>query len=264
MSGSLRARVIRWPSADAPRIGDVDARVYTASLLATDAEMKRAVKMLSPAERDRLASHTNAVVARRFAIGRGIVREMLGAVLDVAPGMVQLRDGLHGKPALARDSSPRSLWFSIAHCDDLLLVALSRTADVGVDVERTRSIESWQRVADRVLDPKERAQLDRAVEHGEDAGSVFLRHWCRVEAELKAIGSGIHGLEAHRAGQRPIGLRLADLRDLPLPPALANGPTRYQAAVALCTPSGDSARLTTPAASQHASPAARPARTSTP
>lgn len=264
MSKSLRVHVLRWPTADAARVGDGDARVYTASLLAGDAAIARAVETLSPAELSRFESHTNAIVARRFAVGRALLRQMLGAVLGVSPDAVQLREGVHGKPALARGSANKPLWFSVAHCDELLLVALSRTADVGVDVERTRAIECWERVADRVLDPRERAQVDRAVEQGEDAGVAFLRHWCRVEAELKAIGCGIHGLEAHRAGKRPAGLRIADLGELPLPPGLAGLPARYQAAVALCSPGGATACQTAPAASQHTTPADTPARASTP
>ena len=162
------------------------------------------------------------------------------------------------------------LWFSVAHCDDLLLVALSREGEVGVDVERTRSIDCWERVADRTLAPDERADLLRAVERGDDPGRVFLRHWCRVEAELKAIGCGIAGLEAHLAGTRPRGLRLADLPELPLPPCVANGGMRYQAAVALCAPVSISAlddeimRQATLEMPKVDSPVMSPARASTP
>ena len=263
MSRSLRTRVMRWPSADAARIGDADVKIYTASLFADSAQLRGAVATLSPAERERFASHSNEVVARRFAVGRAILREILGALLSMPPSSVRLVEGPYGKPALGVGISKAPLWFSVAHCDDLLLVAVSREGDVGVDVERTRAIDCWERVADRTLAPAERAQLLRSVERGEEADRVFLRHWCRVEAELKAIGCGIHGIEAHRAGKRPDGLRIADLLNLPLPPALAAGATRYQAAVALCAPS-ESARQTLRAASQQTSPSAAPARASTP
>lgn len=263
MSHSLRARVMRWPSADAARIGDADVKVYTASLLADDALLDRAVGMLSTLERQRFSGYSNGVVARRFAVGRAMLREMLGALQGTLPNMVRLAEGEFGKPALLRVSGTLPLWFSVAHCDDLLLVALSRVGEVGVDVERTRAIDSWERVADRTLAPSERAQLVRAVERGEDADQVFLRHWCRVEAELKAIGRGIHGLEAHRAGERPAGLRVADLTKLPLPSELAASGARYQAAVALCSPSG-SVRQAARAANQQSAPTAAPARASTP
>lgn len=264
MSGGLRIRVARWDAPDRPLVTDADVLVFSASLLASDAEVRETMAFLSRDERDRFAEHTNAVVARRFAIGRRVVREVLGRALGVEAAAVQIRSGLHGKPALARDTSPRPLWFSVAHCDDLLLVALSRLGDVGVDVERARSIEQWERVADRVLDRAERMQLQCAVDAGEDAGVVFLRHWCRVEAELKAIGCGIHGLEAHRAGKRPLGLALADLHDIPLPVELADVAVRYQAALALCAPGGEMARQSVSAAVHDTPATTMPARTSTP
>lgn len=260
----IRHAALCWPSAGLPaRLAAEDAVVCTASLLGGAGELERALEPLSPAERDRHESYANAVVARRFAIGRATLRAILGDVLAMAPGRIPLVEGLHGKPALARGASPCPLWFSVAHSEDLVVVALSRTADVGIDVERQRAIEQWERVAGRVLDPAERAQLRRAVDAGEEAGTAFLRHWCRVEAELKAIGCGIAGLEEHRAGRRPMGLRVAELNDLPLPPAIAATGVRYQAALALCAPEAERTRQSALASSQAATPSPAPAREST-
>ena len=264
VSGSIRLSVLGWPVADvSAHLASHDAVVCTTTLLVSDAELARAVTQLSVDERAHQLTYSNAVVARRFVMGRAMLREILGCALGVAPERIPLVEGLHGKPALARGATARPLWFSVAHCEDLLLVALSRTAEVGVDVERARSIEQWQRVADRVLDPAERAQLRRAVDAGEEPGTAFLRQWCRVEAELKAIGCGIAGLEGHRAGKRPLGLRLADLADLPLPAAAAASGMRYQAAVALCAPGVENARQSALASPQAARPTIAPARTST-
>ena len=264
MTHALRTRLMRWPSADAARVGDVDVKVYVASLLADDHRLEHAVGVLSPAERDRFNSYSNGVVSRRFAMGRAILREILGALSSIPPSAVRIVDGTYGKPALAPGEGKSSLWFSVAHCDDLLLVAVSRSGDVGVDVERMRSIDCWERVADRTLAPAERARLVRDVERGEAADEVFLRYWCRVEAELKAIGCGIQGIEAHRAGERPAGLRVADLRDLPLPRDLETIASRYQAAVALCDPATPSARHSTRATNQQSSPSRPPTKASTP
>jgi 4'-phosphopantetheinyl transferase len=240
-----------------------DALIVSASLLATGPELARTLAILSDEERDRYESYTNSVVARRFVMARGTLREILATLLGIDPRGVPLREGLHGKPVLARDASPRPLWFSVAHCEDLALIAVSRTSDVGVDVERSRCIEHWERMADRVLDRAECAQLRNAVEGGEDAGTAFLRHWCRVEAELKAIGCGIEGLEAHRAGRRPLGLRVTDLRNFPLPVDIAATGVRYQAALALCAPGVERARHTAVAANQLATPTIAPTREST-
>ena len=267
MSGAIRLAIHRWPVADASlSLADRDVVIFSASLLADGAQVECARRALSPDEQLRFASFTNVVVARRFAVARQTLREILGAVLTLPPSAVPIRHGLHGKPALARGVGPRHVWFSVAHCEDLALIALSRSADVGIDLERSRAIEQWERVADRVLDPVELAQLRHAVEAGSDAGPTFLRHWCRVEAELKAIGCGIAGLEAHRAGKRPLGFRWADLGPLPLPPDVeASGAgARYQAAVALCAPGVESARHAAMAASHEIAPTINPASASTP
>lgn len=264
MTHSLRTRVMRWPSADAARIGEVDAKVYTASLLADEEGIERAVELLSPVERDRFSRYSNGVVARRFAVGRSIVREILGALRSQPASAVRIVDGVHGKPLLGSKCESAPLSFSVAHCDDLLLVAVSRRGEVGVDVERIRSIDSWERVAERTFAPAECAQLVRAVQRGGAADGLFLRQWCRLEAQLKAIGCGINGIDAHRAGQLPSGLRVADLKTLVLPPDLAALPSRYLGAVALFAAGDSSARQTTRAASQQPVPTSAPTRASTP
>lgn len=253
-----------WPVPDvATRLLAADVVLCTVGLEASDDVLHDAIDTLSSEDRVRFASFTHDVVARRYAIGRAALRAMLGQVIGVAPALVPIRDGLHGKPHLAREASPFPLWFSLAHSDELCVIALSRVAEVGVDLERSRAVEQWARVAARVFDPRERAELAIAVEQGEEPGKAFLRHWCRVEAELKAIGCGIAGLDAHREGHRPAGLRITDLRRIPLPASLERSGVRFQGAVALCTPAGESARHTSVAAPQHATPTATPASAST-
>jgi 4'-phosphopantetheinyl transferase len=264
MSGAVTTSIVSWPVADvSARLATHDAVICVGALLATEEELSRAVQVLAPQERARFESYTNDVVARRYAMGRALLREIVGCAIGAAPKELPIREGVHGKPALGREASVRPLWFSVAHCEDLVAVALSRTSDVGIDLERARAIEQWERVADRVLAASELTQLRIAVERGEDAGSAFLRQWCRVEAELKAIGCGIVGLDDHRAGKRPLGLRVMDLPALPVPAMLGAGGARFQGALALCAPGLDSARQIALDAAQAARPTATPARAST-
>jgi 4'-phosphopantetheinyl transferase len=260
---TVRVAVARWPE-ERIQVGDVEALVYVSSLRDAGGHLQTAIETLSRVERERHALYANEIVARRYAIGRSTTRAILGHHLGMDPASIPLRHEPQGKPVLAeRDASAARLWFSVAHSDDIQLVALSATCDVGVDVERSRAIEHWERVADRVLDPLERRQLAQSVEAGEDAGAAFLRLWCRVEAELKAIGCGIQGLEAHRAGVRPAGYRVRDLHALPLPSDLAAAGRQYQAAVALCAPRTESLRASHAAAAQQRMPAISPATAST-
>jgi phosphopantetheinyl transferase len=171
-------------------------------------------------------------------------------------------------PAVANDQARLRFFISCEHTEEELetavqqLVAVTRIGDVGIDVERVRPIERWARVADRVFAPAERAALGREVESGEEPSAVFFRHWCRGEAELKAIGCGISGLGAHRDGWHPAGLKVVELSAIPLPNALADEGVRYQGAVAVCTPR-DAARQSAAETSQLRPPRNTPTSAST-
>lgn len=234
---TLRVGFVVWPhDALGTLIPASDVVVCSTSLVADRDAVTRALTVLDLRERERFERYENADVARRFAIGRLRLREMLGALLGVAPVAVPIQIGLHGKPALSRAAQSSGLRFSVAHCEELLLVALTRLGDVGIDVERVRPIERWARVADRVFCPGDRAAIGSQIAGGDEPSSVFFRFWCRGEAELKAIGCGISGLNAHRDGWHPAGLRVAELPEISLPPGFGAESARYQAAVAVCAP----------------------------
>lgn len=251
---SLRVGFVVWPHDTLTTVlAACDVLVCSASLAADRDAVTRALTVLDLAERERFEQYENADVARRFAIGRLRLREMLAALLGTAAVAVPIQIGLHGKPALARAAQSSGLRFSVAHCEELLLVALTRIGDVGIDVERVRPIERWARVADRVFGPGDREAIGREIAGGDEPSSVFFRFWCRGEAELKAIGCGISGLNAHRDGWHPAGLRVAELAEVPLPAGLAAEGARYQAAVAVCTPR-DASVSRTPAETAQARP----------
>jgi 4'-phosphopantetheinyl transferase len=260
---TLRIGYSVWPHASIRALLDrFDVLVCSASLVAEPALVADALGVLAPIERERFERYENSDVARRFAIARLRLRELLGALLGLPAATVPIQLGLHGKPALSHGVHAGGLRFSVAHCEELLLIAVTRLGDVGVDVERVRPIERWARVADRVFGPGDRAALGREVAAGEDPSAVFFRYWCRGEAELKAIGCGITGLGAHRDGWHPAGLRVVELPAIPLPNALAEEGARYQGAVAVCAPR-DAARQSATETSQPRPPRNTPTSAST-
>ncbi len=190
--------------------------------------------VLNEAELARHRSFASAPLASRFAATRIALRRLLGSLLDLPPGNVEIHIGPNGKPMLAE---PASVWFNVAHTDNLSLIALSRSNEVGVDIERIRPIAMWEQVADRVLDDSERASLRESVAAGSDPSDALLVQWCRLEAELKAMGVGL-GSHHTRSAVRATGtLRVVDLNELPLPADDTNATaSRYRAAVALWSP----------------------------
>lgn len=136
---------------------------------------------LSADERERAGRFIGADKRQQFIAGRGLLRKLLGTYLGLPPAQVQLSTQGHGKPALA--DAP-ALSFNLSHTDGLLLIALARGMDIGVDVERVRPVESAPSLASRYFSARECA----AMEAGPQG---FLRLWTCRESVVKAFGSGI-------------------------------------------------------------------------
>jgi hypothetical protein len=171
------------------------------------------------------------VPGERHAI-HAVVRQILSdALTSTAPDLAYTPTG---KPYLAGHNPLHPLKFNLSHCGDVLIVALSLTSEVGVDVERVRAIPEWRRIAGRIFDPATREQLFTEIAVGADERDAFLRYWCRMEATVKATGEGVFGRDtrdaANDAAAGRAQPRVIDLPDLPLPA----GDARYRAALALC------------------------------
>jgi 4'-phosphopantetheinyl transferase len=132
--------------------------------------------MLSDDERERAARLASA---ERWIVARAALRIVLAGHLGAHPSDVEFAAGPHGKPEL----SGSALRFNLSHSGDVALIALTRAAEVGIDVERTSRRSS---AVERTLTDAERASLD-----GRDRHIALLRLWCRKEALAKAGGGGL-------------------------------------------------------------------------
>jgi 4'-phosphopantetheinyl transferase len=146
--------------------------------------------VLSEQERARRARYRSRDAAERYVVTRALVRQVLARQLGRDPSAVELSRTDTGKPIVTG-----GVHFSISHSGDLILLALSRQCDIGVDVERRRDVPRVTELGERWLTAAERAEVARMAEsNGEgDASHAFLRVWTRKEARLKALGVGISG-----------------------------------------------------------------------
>jgi len=137
------------------------------------------------------------------------LRLLLGRHLGEEPGALRVVRRPGGKPALAEPWS--WLGFNVAHSGGLMLVALARDREVGVDVERIDPARAAGPIADAVFSPREAAVLRRLPEPART--QAFFSCWTRKEACVKATGEGIAGLERLDVlGRRRVeGLWLFDL-----------------------------------------------------
>ncbi|MDQ4075086.1 MAG: 4'-phosphopantetheinyl transferase superfamily protein [Chloroflexota bacterium] len=145
-------------------------------VLATE-EMERADRFIF--ERDR----------RHFTVARGILRLLLGRYLGRAPDTLQFQYSAYGKPALAGRPERHNLHFNLSHSGSLVLYAVTRDREVGVDVEQSTRDVDHEQLARRFFSSIENAALGALPPH--QRPEAFFHCWTRKEAYIKAIGEGL-------------------------------------------------------------------------
>jgi 4'-phosphopantetheinyl transferase len=124
----------------------------------------------------------------RWIVARGILRHLLGGYCGIDPVDVAFEYGAAGKPGVAA-SVPASVAFNMAHSHDRALVAVTRGAPVGIDLEQQRDHFDPLPLAHRFFHGAELDAIHAApVDRQRDA---FFRHWVAKEAVLKAQGVGL-------------------------------------------------------------------------
>lgn len=158
-----------------------------------------ALRALSADERARAARFVFARDRRRFLSAHLALRRLLSTRTGLAPHALEFVEGQFGKPSLA---GPSTCAFSLSHCEDVALIAMSHSGEIGVDVEVLRVVDDLQSLAGRNFTPAECTQLANVT--FVDRDQAFLRCWTRKEACLKAIGSGLSiAPETFEAGLQP-------------------------------------------------------------
>lgn len=142
--------------------------------------------LLNDDERARAARFVHERHQRRFAAGRGRLREILGRYLDVPAQTVAFAYGDHGKPELA-SPGPSALAFNLSHTEAFAALVVSKGVDIGVDVELAHPVK--EDIAGRFFSVPEQEAL-AALPDAEQT-RAFHRCWTRKEALVKALGDGL-------------------------------------------------------------------------
>jgi len=145
--------------------------------------------VLSLAERQKVKRLRFPLDRERHVIGRGLVRVVLGRILDTRPDSLNYVYNDFGKPYLRDAPNGRHLQFNISHSGDIVLIALADDRQVGVDVERIRHDLELEEIARRSFSSGEQADL--GVLPAGERHNAFFRCWSRKEAFIKARGEGL-------------------------------------------------------------------------
>ncbi len=150
----------------------------------TDEELET---VLSEEEQARIKRLHKAQDRTRFIKARGAMRLLLGCYLATPPEELSFVYGPRGKPFLASPASV--LTFNLTHTGNMALLAISREAAIGIDLEQVREKPNFHAIAGRVFD--ETIQQELSPLEGVALAEAFFFHWTAYEARMKAIGNGI-------------------------------------------------------------------------
>ena len=169
-------------------IESTEAHVWAVTLddrFSTRAELDT---ILTDDERERARQFVPDAPRVRFRIARAALRLLLGAYAHIEPSRLAFEYTALRRPVLAPEQGV-DIRFNVAHADDLALIAFVRGTDVGVDIERRRSVPDAAALAANYFTPVE--ARDIAGLTGSAQSDAFLRCWTRKEAVTKATGEGL-------------------------------------------------------------------------
>jgi phosphopantetheinyl transferase len=122
------------------------------------------------------------------------LRALLAAVLHVPVASISLGrrqcrlcGAPHGKPILLSPAAP--LDFNLSHSGSRAVIALTRGACVGIDIELESSATHTCQIEDVFLTDQEKAAIARLAPRSQSMAR--LAQWVRKEAVLKATGDGL-------------------------------------------------------------------------
>ncbi len=158
---------------------DLDRAVGDLAELLSTEEQKRADAKHLAQERD------------RFILGRGALRSILGSYLNVSGDELIFTQGEKGKPAIGNPGF--NIEFNLTHCEGMALLAVAKTVQIGIDLERIRTRPRQLEVAQRMFPEAIHKKLEQLP--SEQLNLAFYRHWTELEARAKCEGAGIFSID---------------------------------------------------------------------
>ncbi len=150
--------------------------------------VERLAQTLSPDERARAGRFHFARDRRRFIVARASLRALLAGYTGVPAEQLEFSYSDKGKPALARPG-PSRLHFNLAHSDELALYAFTLDGEVGIDVEKLRTLDDARQIAMHYFSEREYDSLHALSD--EKLYHTFFTYWTRKEAYIKGSGEGL-------------------------------------------------------------------------
>jgi 4'-phosphopantetheinyl transferase len=170
-----------------PQLRGGEIHVWTARLDVDDETLDRLKPTLAADELERARRFYFVRDYRRFVVGRGVLRDLLGRYMRAAPRSLEFSYNEFGKPSLMTVDG--ALHFNLSHSGELAVFAVTRGREVGVDVEEFAPARADMSIAENFFSADEIRRLHALPRSLRTQG--FFNCWTRKEAYIKARGMGL-------------------------------------------------------------------------
>lgn len=172
-----------------PALSDGWTHVWALDIAADAPDLAALGALLSQDESERAGRFRFEPDRLRFVATRAMLRTILGRYANLAPDSLKFSYSAFGKPALAPSMDLDGLRFNVSGSDTLALVAVRLNAELGIDIERVRSVPNLLEVARRMLRIEECDEFTSLPEALRERR--FFEYWVRKEALAKLLGKGL-------------------------------------------------------------------------
>jgi 4'-phosphopantetheinyl transferase len=153
-----------------------------------DAARRDCFALLDDEEHRRHQRFLSKVAADQFLVGHAALRQCLSLYVAVAPADWRFVLNEYGKPSLADGQGLEWLSFNVSHTRGMVVCAVGRDGDLGVDVE-TLDQQCDIKLAQRFFTRNEAQAIEQGPEDVRQ--ELFLKTWTLKESVVKALGTGL-------------------------------------------------------------------------
>jgi 4'-phosphopantetheinyl transferase len=207
-----------------PQLGPLDVHLWYAQpgRLADPALLSQYARLLCPEEQQRHVRYRNERVRHEFLVTRALVRTVLSRYTGVDPARWRFTTNAYGKPDAASPALAEPLRFNLSHTRGLIVCAVTRLEEIGVDVENIERQTTGPDLARRYFSAREVADLLKLPPQRQQ--QVFFDYWTLKEAYIKARGKGL----AIPLDQFSFDLARGDSVQISFSPQLGDDPSTWR------------------------------------
>ncbi len=140
---------------------------------------------LNDGEKQKALSFARPDLQYKYIKTRAELKKILATYLKLDAQQVVIQIGEYGKPFVAETP----VFFNLSHTGDQLLIAVSNTGEIGVDIEKIKDRKNLHGLAGKCFSEQECAYWHSLSEQQKQ--TMFYHFWVAKEAFVKAVGRGL-------------------------------------------------------------------------